>query len=397
MRTKAIRLLLLLAVSSALLAADDGPPDELTGGDPGPPPPFDITQATPNLDLTGVPVRFSILCDNNWCLAMAPPEEVEATRMTHGLGCWNTAGDPFCVVSAVSEEAAGWLADYAFYQANQTGNRLCLSFDESCPIRFPGEWFEAILESGLPPGPGPTPTPPPTGLCPPATVRQEEPRAEARLLDPPYPVVAGQDPRDPPRGADLTFRIEIPPVVHTWYEPRVVDTERICVYDPYGRSSGCPGPGSQYARVVGSERGWQSFMATGDTARYWRVKGDAPRIECVRHVDVYTETLAWVQPRASLSQASRDWILRGGLQARYPGAFLYHPDWQWSPSLFGHSLPDGTWVWTWTAWGVPFRDPGQYALSLQFSTSGTPVTPPRVYDVAAGEFSVWLMEATVTR
>jgi hypothetical protein len=237
--------------------------------------------------------------------------------------------------------------------------------------------------------PTPTPYPPPSAHCPTPSIVQEEIRVTGELVDPPYPVVIGQDLDK--RGADIRWRVEIPPVIHTWYEEKVIDAERVCHYVGEGNGSGCPGPGSQYDRVIGSEVGWKDWMASSDA---WDVEGDLPKIECIEHVDIYTEQLTWVQPTASLSPESRNWILTD-LAARYPGARVYQPEWSWFPPLLGMVLADRTYIWEWTEQQVQFRDPGEYGMAVKGGTTGTLVTAPRVFDMDAGWFTVWLYEATL--
>ncbi len=128
----------------------------------------------------------------------------------------------------------------------------------------------------------------------------------------------------------------------------------------------------------------------------WQVT-EEPIIECVEHVEVYPEQLNWVQAFANLSADSRDWIERGELQQRYPGAKLYQPDWEWSPPLVGGLLADGTYVWEFMEEAIQFQDPGNYIMSVQGGTAGTPVTEPRFIDMEAGEFFVWLYEATISQ
>jgi hypothetical protein len=129
---------------------------------------------------------------------------------------------------------------------------------------------------------------------------------------------------------------------------------------------------------------------------YWKATGGDREIECVRHVDVFTDRLSWVRTSATLDQASRQWIL-GELAARYPGAGLYQPDWTWLPPLMGEVLGDGTFAWEWIQARIQFRDPGKYGHSIEGSTSGTPVTDPRYFSLPASDFEVWLYEATLTQ
>lgn len=243
--------------------------------------------------------------------------------------------------------------------------------------------------------PGGSPQPPPASRnCPAPSAMQAEIRATGGLVDPPYPVVVGQDRSR--RGADLKWHVEIPPVIYTWYEEVIVGTQTVCAYDPTGTSNGCPAPGSQYDEVTGSASGWHSFMASGASAGSWRARAGEPEITCVEHVEMYADRLQWVRTFATLTAPSREWIL-DQLAARYPGARLYQPDWTWLPPVPGSVLVDKTFAWEWTASQIAFRDPGEYQQSVAGSTTGTPVTAPRSFNLSAGHFSVWLHEATLSR
>ncbi len=240
----------------------------------------------------------------------------------------------------------------------------------------------------------PPPQPPPSArACPAPTIVQDEMRVIGELIDPPFPVVVGQD-RQRKRGADLMWRVEIPPVIYTWYEERAVNSERICRYVGKGNGSGCPGPGSQYKEVIGSEVGWKAWMIGDDE---WRAEGKKPEIECIKHVEVYTEKLNWVKTTLSLSQHSRDWILED-LARRYPGAYLYQPEWSFLPlSRAGRVLGDGTFVFEWTKDKVQLRDPGEYEMAVRGGRSGTPVTKCKFFNEHAGDFAVWMQEATLVK
>ena len=111
---------------------------------------------------------------------------------------------------------------------------------------------------GLTPTPGGTPTPPPPVACPAPSIAFENVYASGEKVAPPKPVVVGQDPEK--RGADVELRVTIPPVIFTWYEAR---TTNICEYAPGGNGGGCPGPGSDYDKVIdsdGNETDWSYFM-----------------------------------------------------------------------------------------------------------------------------------------
>jgi len=237
----------------------------------------------------------------------------------------------------------------------------------------------------------PPPPPPPQVYCPADTIERGDIRVTAELVAPPYPVVVGQDPAK--RGADLQWRVEIDPTIHTWYEERVYYDRRVCYSVEAGTGSGCPGPGSRYDDVQGADR-WFEWMENDSN---WQSAGGQPRVECIQHVDVYVEQLSWVRAQANLSQESRDWILHGELQARYPGAELYKPDWEFSPGAGGTTTGSGVFIWNWINEGTQLKDPGQWGLSVRAMTMGTPVTDPRAINEVGGAFDMWMHEATLSQ
>lgn len=260
----------------------------------------------------------------------------------------------------------------------------------TCDPTNPADCVAAMAAGGNSAG-SPTPAPSSDSTCPSATAVQAEVRASGELIAPPYPVVVGQDHMH--RGADLRWRVEVPPVIYTWYEAVVRQTDRVCRHDTSGSGNGCPAPGSQYDEVVGSASGWHSYMAGSSS---WDASGGERYVECVRHVQVFTDRLRSVRTTATLEEASRDWIIVE-LAARYPGASLYQPDWAWLPPISGQVLGDGTYVWEWIQSRIQFRDPGQYAHGVEGTTTGTPVTEPRYFNLPATAFQVWLYEATLTK
>jgi len=250
---------------------------------------------------------------------------------------------------------------------------------------FDGDPFALIDNQDLP---VPS-TPPPAVTCPTPSVMEAEIYVSGELVDPAYPVVVGQDPAK--RGADLRWRVEITPVVFTWYTQEVVDIERICREVGSG-GSGCPSPKENYDSIVGAAN-WDASMEGNPE---WNVE-EKEIVECVEHVEVYPVQLSWVRTYAHLSQESRDWIEKGELQKRYPGAHLYQPDWEWVPPLYGALQEGGAYVWEWVKEGIQFRDPGQYGMSVMGAITGTPATGPRTFLEEASGFSVWLYEATISK
>jgi hypothetical protein len=104
--------------------------------------------------------------------------------------------------------------------------------------------------------------------------------------------------------------------------------------------------------------------------------------KCVRHVETYAES-ATSQVTVSLDAASRDWILNGDLQTRYPGAFLHNP--VISLGSCGEAL------------NAQIADPGRFVINVSGETSGTPIQGPRSFSIDAGEFLAYLREIVITR
>jgi len=346
-------------------------------------------------------IEWEIVCDPNWCVVPGYDPDWDFTlEQEYGQGlpsgqtdmCWNYNGD-LCIwnPNPDSEIASDYLFALAIW--NQTlGMDVWCGDGKDCEIIFPEiigsyeEWL-AALEAGEAP---PPPAPPPAVYCPADTVELGEIRVTAELVAPPYPVVIGQDPAK--RGADIQWRIEIDPTIHTWYEEIVHYDQRVCYSVPEGTGSGCPGPASRYDNIQGADR-WFEWMENDSN---WQSEGGQPRVECVKHVDVYVEQLNWVRPQANLSQASREWIQHGELQDRYPGADLYQPDWEFSPGAGGTTTGSGTFIWEWINLRTQLKDPGFWLLSLRAMTTGTPVSGPRSINEGGGSFNVWMHEATLS-
>ena len=80
--------------------------------------------------------------------------------------------------------------------------------------------------------------------------------------------------------------------------------------------------------------------------------------KCVKHVETFHET-ASAQIILRLDAASRDWILNGDLQTRYPGAYLHNPDMN-----IGYCAAVAN---------AQIADPGRFNITVVGTTSGTPL------------------------
>lgn len=218
----------------------------------------------------------------------------------------------------------------------------------------------------LPPVPPPVTGPP---SCPSPQVFPGAITVSALKLAPAYPLVIGQD--DTRRGADARWEITIEPTVYvTWRA--VPEYDREC--GPVGsgaanctRSNGLPG------RFRDVQTGWRCEASTA----------------------YYQEGVNFANLEAHLSQASRDWILTGELQRRYPGAYLHNPDMTFRGGNGWFAGNVFRFVYEQTR--IPFADPGHWELTLSGQTSGTAVSPPRNFGGVGGTLSVYLREIAIIR
>jgi hypothetical protein len=236
---------------------------------------------------------------------------------------------------------------------------MCASLPGGCPPGFPP----------TPPPPGVTVTPPPLPItCDPPQTTIGAISMTAIKLAPNHPIVVGQDPEK--RGADLSYSITIGPTIRRIW---TAEAETECRPGPTQNGNyNCdlPGPGNQRGHEVITD--WY----------------------CEEHVEVYRESLTRVSTAAALAQSSRDWILNE-LSIRYPGARLKRPTWAWGGNPGTGGFQGDTFVWTYEIPGIQFADPGYYALSANGATTGTPITPPRNFNLTNGLLEVWLKETAI--
>jgi len=175
---------------------------------------------------------------------------------------------------------------------------------------------------------------------------------------PPYPLVVGQDPHR--TGVNVTFSASVAPTILKFWTQEPVE---VCA----------PGPNANGVYNCGGGTGHK--VITG--------------YECVEHTQTYPECIASATAGLSLSRESRDWILNGDLQIRYPGAYLHHPYFQ-----FGGRLAC---AWTAERKHVQVEDPGVWEMFLRGRTTGTPVSAPRSFNRTLGTFEVWLKEVVIVK
>jgi len=206
------------------------------------------------------------------------------------------------------------------------------------------------------------PTPPPVTVtpepvvCPPPQVIQGKISFSGLKTAPNYPLVIGQDPDK--RGVDLQFSASVAPTQYITHE---AVTDYGCVY-----SFGSPGGGNCGVN--------QKRVVTG--------------YHCEQHVETFSECVESAHGSAHLSQISRDWILNE-LSVRYPDAYLHNPEFSFGS---GNSCS-----WSDTIEGVGIEDPGYWDISVNGTTSGTPVSAPRNFGGKVNTFEVWLKEIAIIK
>jgi len=192
----------------------------------------------------------------------------------------------------------------------------------------------------------------------------------ALKLAPTYPLVIGQD--ESKRGVDARWEIRIEPTAYvTW--SAVPEYGRECRALASGQAANCTRSNGLPGRFREVQTGWRCEAAT----------------------TYYPEGVSAASLAAQLSQASRDWILTGDLQIRYPGADLHNPEMTFSG---GHSwFTSNTYHFVYEQTNIPFADPGHWELSLSGQTSGTPVSAPRNFGGVGGTLAVYLRETTIIK
>lgn len=198
----------------------------------------------------------------------------------------------------------------------------------------------------------------------------------ARLLYPPYPVVVGQD--SAKRGADLIWEVRVEPTNFT-YGVWVPVYEQVCLE----WHAGDPPRDCKTSDSMWYNDGFTETRLV--------------RHNCEKRTEIFPESLHRVTLSASLDKASRDWILVGDLQIRYPGAYLHNPVFTFAGNPATGGFQGNTFVWTFTRNGVQLADPGVFDLIVSGATSGTPVSQWRGFERAGGYAQVWLVQTVIVK
>lgn len=231
------------------------------------------------------------------------------------------------------------------------------------PYGCPPELCQANPEAcGLPVStPAVTSTPPPS--CPGPSITQAQPSLSILPVAPTYPLVVGQD-KDK-RGADVQASVSIPPVIYTWYEP-IFETNNVCR------------DGSDGTPTCKKEKTFKG---------------------CQAHREELPEQITNARATATISDASRSWIVNG-LGSQWYGAYVHSASFDLkrygSPSMgCGGSICSFNLL----ANRVPFADPGIFNLLVSVNTAGTfyngkPITNPRMLS-KTGEIKIWVVLPTL--
>jgi len=213
------------------------------------------------------------------------------------------------------------------------------------------------------------PTPPLPPSCSTPIVQTGAITVTARKLAPLNPIVVGQDTER--RGADVTWEVRVEPTSYT-FGVQVPVMGTVC--------ASWNGQGSSDCQTSDHKAGMLEQIVV--------------RYDCVQHTQLFPESLNWVTASASLSQASRDWILNI-LSIHYPEAYLHHPSLSFPGNPSAGSFQDNTYVWTLTQNYIQIADPGYFNLVVAGSTTGTPVSSPRGFSRTGGQFGVYIKQIAI--
>lgn len=216
--------------------------------------------------------------------------------------------------------------------------------------------------------------PPPASACSAPVVSSGRISVTAYRTAPNYVLVVGQD--EEKRGGDVTWEVRVEPTIYTWWTLEPVYGTTCSEWHAGDPSADCRTKPSMWYN--------DGYTTTGII-----------RYDCVSHTAVYPESLHRVSPYANLSKSSRDWILTGDLQIRYPGAFLHNPDFSWAGDPNTGYFDGNTYVWTFSRISIQFADPGYFDLGASGSTTGTPVSDPRGFSLSGGQTDVYLKEVVI--
>ena len=202
--------------------------------------------------------------------------------------------------------------------------------------------------------------PPAPGDCPAPVVTPGRISRSGQLVAPNYPLVVGQDPDK--RGVDIAISVSVAPTIRTYWTPKPITECKA-------------GPNANGATNCTMSNGGPGHEKVVD----WT---------CEQHTETYNECISFASTTLRLTSESKDWILNE-LAIRYPNAYVHKPT--ISLGTQNACQVDETYEHIQTA------DPGYWDITISGQTSGTPVSAPRPFGGAAGQFGVWLKEIAIIK
>jgi len=210
-----------------------------------------------------------------------------------------------------------------------------------------------------------TPQVPEVPECPEPQLVLSPPSFGEVTIQPPYPIVVGQDPEKrgvdfilPAYGGSATWRWwELVIVIDKWHE----ECDDIWDEDE--------GRFRERCRRVIDEWHW----------------------ECKAFEETYEDPVAEIGAKVELDAGSVAWI-EGEMAQRFPGAHVYG---SYPMGLGGHSVGLGSMEATFYAREAQLQDPGLYHLNARVNTTGTPISAPQTARTEE-DFEVWLRDETLT-
>ncbi len=302
------------------------------------------------------------------------PNKFADALISGDMDIWSLGGDVWNVLGELikkSQEDAMFATTFLLYVQ---GN--CASSPTGCPANLC-----QIVPTACPPDPNDptkpgTPVDPPS--CPATTIHIGSPTLKVYPVAPASPLVVGQDPEK--RGADVGVEVTIPPTIYEYYVP-------IPVWEEIEE---CNLPDGGYTGTLDCKTDNILPANNGYITRDMYLV----RFDCEHHVEVYPEPISMVNAQASLTGASREWIIHD-LGAYYYGAEVYQSNYSIIPGLGAATVGcdgSGTCAARALVEKIQFRDPGNYVLNLRVQTMGTPVTTGRLL-TGAGSMGVSMISA----
>lgn len=247
------------------------------------------------------------------------------------------------------------------------------------PPEWPPDWPipptveppETPIPTAGPETPVPTQEPPATPEvpevpeCPLPGLILNPPSLGEVTIQPPYPIVVGQDPEK--RGVDFIIPAYGGSATWRWWELVIVIDEWHEECDDVWDED--EGRFRERCRRVIDEWHW----------------------ECKAFEETYEDPVAEIGAKVELDAGSMAWI-EGEMAQRFPGAHVYG---SYPIGLGGHSVGLGSMEATFYAREVQLQDPGLYHLNARVNTTGTPISAPQTARTEE-DFDVWLRDETLT-